>query len=57
MTTNEKCVIISPMSLEEELKVLWKEKQELEKEDTEDSFVPAKQTTMNKDEALVYFEL
>ena len=41
-----------------ELENMWKEKTLEETEDqTKDPFIPAKTTTMNKEESLVYIEL
>lgn len=45
--------------LDKEINVLWKEKQEVEspKEDTDDSFVPAKECKMDRETAKIYIEL
>jgi hypothetical protein len=40
-----------------EEKQMWKEKQDAEKTDPEDTFVPAKEAPLDKDTALVHIEL
>lgn len=45
-----------PMDLPDE-KQLWKEREEILKEEVEDTFIPARETKMDKDSALVHIDL
>jgi hypothetical protein len=40
-----------------ELDSMWKEKKDAEKVDIDDTFVPAKEAPLDKDNALVHIEL